>query len=483
MIRERETVIRRVILLMDGVLVSLAYILSYFLRQNLDRISLLSLLAPFETLQHASGSFSDHLVLLFLVVPFWWLVLYLNGMYQPLRTRTFWRIFWILTKSAVFTYLAFGMFVFLFKLTFMSRMFFAFFAISSFAFILAEKTLIYFLMHSVRRRGRNQRRLLIVGTGRRAAHFVHKIHAHPGWGLKIVGAIDDEPDRGIECVGDAKIIGDLKDIPRILHNLAVDEVIYIVPRLRLNHIENAIHACEIEGVKVTIAVDLFDLKIAKSYQTELDGIPLLTFKTTVPSEWELFLKRVIDIVISGLSILIFSPFLLIFSIMIKLSSRGPVFYKQERIGLNGRRFILYKFRTMFVGAEEKLSQVDIYKEIYEPQWKKRKLQYVTPIGRILRKFSFDEFPQVFNVFLGHMSLVGPRPTLPQEVKQYEAWHRRRFSMRPGLTCLWQVNGRREIKFHEWMQMDLEYLDNWSLWLDFKILIKTIPAVLFGSGAY
>jgi exopolysaccharide biosynthesis polyprenyl glycosylphosphotransferase len=257
----------------------------------------------------------------------------------------------------------------------------------------------------------------------------------------------------------------------------------VVPRLRLNHIKNSIRDCEIEGVKTTIAVDLFDLEIAKSYQTDLEGIPLLTFKTTVPNEWDLFVKRMIDIVISGASILIFSPFLLIFSIIVKLTSRGPVYYRQERIGLNGRRFMIFKFRTMYVGAEEKLSKVDIYREIYEPEWRKTKLQYMTPIGIILRKFSLDEFPQLFNVLWGQMSLVGPRPTLPQEVKQYEAWHRRRFSMRPGLTCLWQVKGRRNIKFHEWMQMDLEYLDNWSLWLDFKILVKTIPAVLFGSGAY
>jgi lipopolysaccharide/colanic/teichoic acid biosynthesis glycosyltransferase len=224
---------------------------------------------------------------------------------------------------------------------------------------------------------------------------------------------------------------------------------------------------------VTIAVDLFSLKIAKSYQTELDGMPFLTFKTTVPSESELFVKRVIDIVISSVSILIFSPFLLIFSI----------FHKQERVGMNGRKFVMYKFRTMHEGAQEKLARVDIYKEIYEPQWKERKLQYVTPVGRILRKLSLDEFPQLFNVFLGHMSLVGPRPTLPQEVKQYEAWHRRRFSMRPGLTCLWQIKGRRDIKFAEWMKMDLEYLDNWSLWLDMTILVRTIPAIFFGHGAY
>jgi exopolysaccharide biosynthesis polyprenyl glycosylphosphotransferase len=483
MIREKETVIRRAILLIDGMLVSLAYMLSYFLRQSLDKYSLSRFLGPLETVQGTDGRFSEHFIFLLLIVTFWCLMLYFNGMYLPLRTRSFLETLWILIKSAFFANLGFGMFVFLFKLSFMSRIFFAMFAIISFVFIFSEKAIIYLVMQSVRRRGLNQRRLLIVGTGRRAADFIRKIHDHPEWGLKILGAIDDEPGRGIEFVDGVKIIGTLKEIPEILHTYAIDEVTFVVPRLRLNHIENAVRECEIEGIKVTIAVDLFDLKIAKSYQTDLDGQPLLTFKTTVPSEKDLFAKRMIDFIISGACIAVCSPFILIISILIKLTSRGPVFYRQTRIGLNGRRFVMYKFRTMRVGAQEKLSQVDIYKEIYEPQWKKTKLQYVTPIGRLLRKFSLDELPQLFNVFWGHMSLVGPRPTLPLEVKQYEAWHRRRFSMRPGLTCLWQVKGRREIKFDEWMEMDLEYLDNWSLWLDIKILLRTIPAVLFGHGAY
>jgi lipopolysaccharide/colanic/teichoic acid biosynthesis glycosyltransferase len=138
---------------------------------------------------------------------------------------------------------------------------------------------------------------------------------------------------------------------------------------------------------------------------------------------------------------------------------------------------------MVEGAQMDLSQVDIFKEIYEPDWKKKKMRFVTPVGKFLRRFSLDELPQLFNVFLGHMSLVGPRPTLPGEVEQYESWHRRRFSMRPGLTCLWQVNGRRDVKFDEWMKMDLEYLDHWSLWLDIRILIKTVPAIFLGTGAY
>ena len=483
MIRERENVIRRAILLIDGMLLSLAYMLSYFLRQRLGNNSLSRFLAPLKNVQEPGGAFSEHFIFLLLVVTFWCLMLYFNGMYLPMRTRSFLETLWILIKSAFFANLGFGMFVFLFKLTFVSRMFFVIFAIMSFVFLFSEKAVIYRIMHSVRRQGLNQRRLLIVGTGRRAAGFIRKINDHPEWGLKILGAIDDEPGRGIEFVDGVKIVGALKEVPKILHTYAIDEVVFVVPRLRLSYIENAVRECEIEGIKVTIAVDLFTMKIAKSYQTDLDGMPLLTFKTTVPSERDLFAKRIIDFIISGACIAISSPIILVISILIKLTSSGPVFYKQERIGLNGRKFTMYKFRTMRAGAQEKLSQVDIYKEIYEPQWKKTKLLFVTPIGRLLRKFSLDELPQLFNVFWGHMSLVGPRPTLPQEVNQYEAWHRRRFSMRPGLTCLWQVKGRREIKFDEWMQMDLEYLDNWSLWLDFKILAKTIPAVLFGGGAY
>jgi exopolysaccharide biosynthesis polyprenyl glycosylphosphotransferase len=483
MLKEKDTVVRRAMMAVDAIIISAAYLISYYLRVNFHSLYKIDIFPSNQIVSDAPGRFSEYLLVLILAAPLWCLMLHRNGMYSSWRTRKALQIIWIVSKASIMAFFIFGAAFFLFKLAFMSRLFFIIFAFLGFIFLVGEKVIIFSVMHKMRKRGYNYRALLIVGTGRRAAEFIKRIKAHPEWGFKIIGAIDDEPGRGVESVDGVKIIGELKEIPGILHNYGIDEVIFVVPRLRLHHVENSIRDCEIEGVKVTIAVDLFDLKIAKSYQTELEGIPLLTFKTTVPSEWDLFIKRVIDIGVTGIVLSIFSPFLMIVSLLIKLTSRGPVLFRQERIGLNGKKFILYKFRTMYVGSQEKLSQVDIYKEIYEPKWKIKKLEYVTPVGRILRKFSLDEFPQLFNVFWGHMSLVGPRPTLPQEVKQYEAWHRRRFSMRPGLTCLWQANGRREIKFHEWMQMDLEYLDNWSLWLDFKILIKTIPAVLFGSGAY
>jgi exopolysaccharide biosynthesis polyprenyl glycosylphosphotransferase len=400
-----------------------------------------------------------------------------------MRTRTLFEVVWIILKSSFFAIFAFGTIVFLFRFEFVSRLFFALFVMASVTFLLVEKITVHSLRYYVRRRGLNYRSLLIVGTGRRAADFINRIQEHPEWGFKIIGAVDDEPGRGIKKVKDIKIIGTLKDISKILHKHAVDEVIFVVPRLRLNHIENAVNACEMEGIKATIAVDLFDLKIARARPTDIDGIPLLTFETTVAKEWQLYVKRAMDVVLSGLGIIILSPLLLIVAALIKFTSSGPVFFKQHRLGLNGRKFVLYKFRTMYKGAQEILSKVENLNEMDGPDFKKKKIHWITPVGRLIRKFSIDEFPQLFNVFVGHMSLIGPRPTVPDEVSLYRSWQRRRFSMKPGITCLWQIRGRNKLGFEEWMKLDLEYLDNWSLWFDFKILIKTIPVVLFGIGAY
>ena len=475
--------VKRSLIALDGLIVSCSFLLSYLLRQNVHLFYKLDLIPAAKVISEADVPLSVYLLILFFVTPFWCLMLYFNGMYRSMRTRTFFEICWIIIRSSFFSLLGLGTAVFLFKLEFMSRMFFAIFAVVCFGLILLEKSIIYSIMHYLRRRGFNYRRLLIVGTGRRAANLTKMIRAHPEWGFDLLGVIDDEPGRGATEVANIEVLGTLKDIPELSHQRAVDEVIYVVPRSRLSHIENSIRDCEILGVRATVAVDLYDLRIAKSRQKELEGIPFVSFETTVAREWPLFVKRIMDVVISGLIIIVWSPLLLAISVIIKLSSSGPVLFKQERIGLNARKFMMYKFRTMYRGSQEKLSGVDIFEEIYSPQYKNKKIQCITPIGKILRKLSLDEIPQLFNVFWGHMSLVGPRPTLPQEVVQYEAWHRRRFSMRPGITCLWQVKGRRKIKFNEWMKLDLEYLDNWSLWLDIKILIRTVPAILFGAGAY
>jgi exopolysaccharide biosynthesis polyprenyl glycosylphosphotransferase len=483
MFKEKESVIRKAMMVVDELVISFSFFLSYFLRQHFHQLYKFDLMPFSQVAADATASISDYLVLLFFVAPLWCGMLYLNGMYYSMRTRKFLEIVRIIIRSSFFTFLAFGTVVFLFKLKFVSRMFFAIFVVTSLFFILSEKAALFSIMRYARKKGYNYREILIVGTGRRAAKFINKIQNHPEWGFKILGAIDDEPGRGIEKVSNVKVIGTLEDILSILHREAIDEIIFVVPRSRLSHIENTIYDCEIEGVKTTIAVDLFDLKIARSHPTELDGIPLLRFETTVAKEWQLFVKRIMDVVISGLGIVLLSPLFLIVVVSIKLTSSGPLLFKQERLGLNGRKFILYKFRTMYKGAQEALSKVEDLNMMHGGDFKKKKIKWITLVGRLLRKFSVDELPQLFNVFIGHMSIIGPRPTVPDEVEKYKSWQRRRFSMKPGITCLWQIKGRNKIGYDEWMKLDLEYLDNWSLWLDLKILFKTIPVVLFGIGAY
>jgi exopolysaccharide biosynthesis polyprenyl glycosylphosphotransferase len=468
MLKERETVLRRFLLFVDSVVISLAFFLAFLLK---------------GMLHDSSEPLKRYAITLLIAIPLWCLTLYANGIYLSMRTRSYLEILWAIIKSAVLTFLGTATAIYFLKHSQTSRLFFLLFAGFSFGFILLEKTALFMSTHYVRRQGLNARRILVVGTGKRAQEFVKKADGHPEWGFEILGAIDDEPGRGVHRVDRLEVIGSLDDIPRIFHKDAVDEVVFVVPRSRLNSLQDAIHKCETEGVVVTIAVDLFDTLLAKSSVTELDGLPLLHFKTTHAREWELLVKRLFDFAASGLGILILSPFFLVTAILIKATSKGPVFFKQDRLGLSGRKFTLYKFRTMRLGAHDVLSDVTDLNSMTTPEFREKKKHWITPIGRLLRKFSLDELPQLFNVFVGHMSIVGPRPTVPDEVEKYKTWQRRRFSMKPGITCLWQVNGRNNIAFEDWMKLDLEYLDSWSLWLDAKILLKTVPVVLFGIGAY
>jgi len=484
MLKEREAVVRTSLVFFDTLIVSLAYLISTVLRKHGGlHLGDAWLFSFSHQAADANLSLNQYVGFMAAAAVLWCWSLNANGMYYSIRTLSYPRILWIICKACFMTSLGFSAVLFIFKAVSLSRLFFLIFGILSFILILTEKTSVYLFLHFFRRRGYNHRRLLIVGTGRRAVEFIQRIKSHPDWGFQILGAIDDEPGRGVKKVDGVDIIGSLEDIPKILHNDAVDEIVFVVPRSRLSHVEGALHDCETEGVVSTITVDLFDMQIAKSAVSEIDGIPLLRFQTTKINEWQLLTKRIVDIVISGLIIVLLGPVIVLLAILIKLTSPGPVFFKQQRLGFHGRKFTLYKYRTMRQGAHDALSKVNDVAEMDTLEFRAKKTQWITPLGKIMRKFSLDELPQFFNVFVGHMSLIGPRPTVPDEVEKYKAWQRRRFSMKPGISCLWQVNGRNNIGFEDWMKLDLEYLDNWSLWLDFKIMVKTVPVVLFGIGAY
>lgn len=481
MLKEREKVIRRATMVLDALVVVVAFFVAYFLRLHFHAFYKLDLV-PSAQVIGAPLALGLYLSTLWLWVPLWLLMLTFNGLYRPFRTHTFLEIVWIIIRAAFFTALAFGSLAFILKIQFISRVFFVMFIALSSGFLILEKWVTVSVAHHLRRIGYNFRRLLIVGTGPRAERFVKMLKAHPEWGLRIIGLIDDEPAKiGEEFFG-IKVIGVLADIPRILRENVVDEVIFVVPRMWLERIQKSIAACEIQGVKTSVAADLFDLNIAMARQTDLNGFPLLSFETTFGREWQLFFKRALDLTVSGLGLIILSPILLIVAGLIKITTPGPVFFRQKRMGVNGRIFTLYKFRTMFKDAEEKLVNLEYLNEMEGPVFKIKDDPRITTLGRRLRKMSIDELPQLFNVLMGQMSLVGPRPPLAVEVEKYQLWQRRRLSMRPGLTCLWQAGGRNKIGFDKWMELDLRYIDNWSLWQDFKILAKTIPVVLFGTGA-
>jgi len=427
--------------------------------------------------------FASYIVFLPVLIFLWGCLLYAFGMYGSFRTRTIGESALITLKSFLAGFIFFCTFLYIFKFEKISRLLIGIIFIITAVVILIEKLALILFFRSIRRRGSNSRNILAVGTGRRAQHFLSLLEQHAEWGFKVVGLIDKDESMVNRVICGCTVLGTFKDASRIIHEYVIDEVIFIVPRSWLNKIEDLMRLFETEGLKVHVAVDYFELKISKAKISEIHGFPLLSFESTSGRLWHLLVKRIMDITLSATALLILSPVFAIAAILTKLTSKGPIFFRQERCGLNGRRFTLYKFRTMVKGAEAKLSELLCHNEMNGPVFKMANDPRITRIGRLLRKFSIDELPQLWNVVKGNMSLVGPRPPIPEEVKRYDDWQRRRLSMRPGITCLWQTNGRNTITdFDQWMKMDLEYIDHWSLVRDCNILLKTVPVVLFGVGA-
>jgi exopolysaccharide biosynthesis polyprenyl glycosylphosphotransferase len=493
MIKEQNKIFIRVQRLADLALVTISFFIGYLLRDKILHIYPISSLEKYlwtENLRSISyyAIYMGHLPVLIVI---WGSLLSYFGMYKSAGVTRILDALLITFKTTLVGFVLFGSYVFILRMQEdISRLFIGFTFLSASILISLEKIALVFVYKVLSKRDSSFksalivfRRILIVGTNKRARIFIKLINNNPDWGIRIAGIVDLSSDKKGEIINGYQVIGSLDDIPEIISKNVIDEVVFIVPRSWLNKIENVILYCESAGLKVNLAVNLFELKFSKAKQTDLQGFPLLTFETTTVNLGHLFIKRVFDFVVSGIGLVILSPLLLIIAVLIRISSEGPVFFKQERCTLYGRKFMFYKFRTMEADAESKLDDLLKFNEMDGPVFKMSNDPRVTKIGKWLRKFSIDELPQLWNVLKGDMSLVGPRPPLPHEVENYDIWQRRRLSARPGITCLWQVSGRNKIAdFEEWMKLDLEYIDKWSLWLDIKILTKTIPVVLLGIGA-
>jgi exopolysaccharide biosynthesis polyprenyl glycosylphosphotransferase len=339
----------------------------------------------------------------------------------------------------------------------------------------------YQTLHAIRRSGRNFRNVLIVGAGPRALRAQETIYEHPEWGLRITGFLDDG-ETGFRPSVPVEKIHKIIDLPHILRDSEVDEVLVACPRQLLASLLPVVRECSLIGVPVTLLTDLFDSELPAPRAGSFASFGTLSFAPVHHDPLQLAIKRTIDIVGASFGLVLSAPMIAGAAALIKLTSPGPVFFNHVRCGVNGHRFRMPKLRTMYENAEARKIELMHLNEMDGPVFKITDDPRVTPVGRILRKLSIDELPQFWCVLRGDMSLVGPRPPTPDEVVEYHGSQRRRLSMRPGLTCLWQISGRNEIGFQEWMKLDLEYIDGWSLSRDLSILLRTIPIVLLTRGA-
>jgi exopolysaccharide biosynthesis polyprenyl glycosylphosphotransferase len=415
----------------------------------------------------------------------WHLIFISQDLYRSRRIGLIKVEWWDVTKAVLLGTLVLAAIALLFRITAIGRTFLAtFFVLVLLATVIMRSSL-RIVLGGVRQRGRNLRKAVIVGCGPRGALIGRELRNRPDLGYLLLGYIDDIPaPQSALHNGSEKLLGSLAELEGLLQTEKVDEVFVALPVKSYYETIDRVIALGAElGLMVRIPADSFEFRLAKANIDYLDDSAFLTLRAVQENELCLVIKRLLDVVGSAIALVVLLPVFAVIGAAIKLDSPGPVFFFQERVGFSRRRFRMIKFRSMVLDAESRMKDLEEKNEFSGAGFKIRNDPRVTRVGPILRKLSLDELPQFFNVLRGDMSLVGPRPLSIRDFDLLdEQWQKRRFSVKPGLTCLWQVNGRNKISFEHWMELDLQYIDNWSLKLDFEILMKTIPAVLRGSGA-
>ncbi|RJP36486.1 MAG: sugar transferase [Desulfobacteraceae bacterium] len=479
MLKENSLIFERLHRAWDVGLTVAAFGLAYLIKQHY-------LPGPFRGL---SDEPNYTLLLLFIII-IWYVNLSLWGVYRPFRRRSFFRISIGVGKAVLSALLFFMLCLFIFKIEDVSRIFIGIFGILNLSMLVCSKWLVYRILSYIRGKGYNYRNILIIGQP--DDEFIQTVRAFPQAGYRLIGRLAsnaESPDPASEKNDNLPVIGNISDIKNILSENIIDELIIADPLRTIPDVDQYIYEAEKMGINIHILPEWgvrkigLKPKIGKLKIDTMFDIPMLSLTSTPDNRLDLLLKSISDYVISGIGLLIFAAPFLIIGIAIKLSSKGPVFFKQVRVGLNGRKFTLYKFRTMFVDADARKKELVARNEADGPVFKISNDPRIIPwLGTFLRKTSLDEMPQLINVFNGDMSLVGPRPPLPDEVAQYDASQRRRLSVKPGITCIWQTSEQRNnVRFSDWVKMDLYYIDNWSLKLDIQILFKTLRAMVTGAG--
>jgi exopolysaccharide biosynthesis polyprenyl glycosylphosphotransferase len=458
--------------LLDACLLWIAFLTAFWIRLMLPEL-IWNRAAPID--------FASHVWAVLVAIPLYALFAGPAGLYSGLETISYRRLFVSIARVFVYVGLIIGLAIFLLQTKSFSRTFFFLFIGIGFTFCASSKLFLKAFARRMGERPADIRNVLIVGVNPDAREVQSKLESNPLYGLKVAGYLTG-PGETADGAGSAPVLGTLSELRRIVGERVIDEVVFALPFSKLLDCEEQIAWCEEIGTTVHLKVDFVRSLLSKMYPSDLEGTPMLTLASTPRDPVSLAVKRALDIVVSGVALVVLSPVIVGGAVLVALTSRGPVLFRQNRIGLNGRLFTLYKFRSMRSDAEARKHELAAFNEMSGPVFKMKNDPRVTFVGRWLRRFSVDELPQLWNVLVGDLSLVGPRPPTPDEVERYERWQRRRLSVKPGVTCLWQVSGRNEIDFEDWMKLDLQYIDSWSLKLDLKILLRTIPAVLSARGS-
>ena len=479
MLIERNKLIVQAHQFLDICLTAASFIGAYFIKKYL-------LPEPFRGLTETP----NYYIILLMVIIIWSIMFNLFDLYSSYRRQNFAQILWNMIKAVSTAMLVMILIMYIINITDVSRIMIGMFFLIDIGVLALSKGLVYKTL-SRKQKEFNLLNILIIGYRERAKDVITAIESYLGAvEYRVLGCLDTNADHvGKEISKGVQVIDTVDGLEKILREEVVDEVIFAMPLSEIENVVKYIAIAEGMGVAIRIIPDWYLYKIM--YRPEIASVkfepflmlPAMLLTSTPSKHEELLIKRTIDYIFASIAMVLLLPLFLAVSCAIKLSSKGPIFFKQERSGINGRKFMVYKFRTMLADAEARRKELEALDETDGPVFKIKKDPRIIPfVGTLLRKTSLDELPQLINVLKGEMSLVGPRPPIPAEVEKYDIWQRRRLSMKPGLTCLWQVTpNRNEIGFDEWMKMDLRYIDNWSIGLDLKILLKTAQAVFMGAG--
>ncbi len=465
MLRRDHQIRTQIQQLADASLVALSFWAAYLLRANSDITAWLNL----DPIPSDAFSNINTILVAFALIPITPLILESQGFYNRQMLGPRGAILWPLLKGCTLTTIVLVLAGFILRL-YLPRWVPVWFGAISFVLIYGKEEVLRLAVKSRFGQGQYKRRFILVGTETETERMCREL--------------EGRKDETVAVIAQFNLASPIPQLVQMLHDHAAYGVILSAKHTYFEQIENIIRVCELEGVEVWLLADFFTTQISRTSFDELLGRPLLVFRTAPEASWAGLVKQLMDFFGSLVLLVLAAIPMLVIALLIKLLSPGPVFFRQQRSGLNGAPFTLYKFRTMVTNAEQFKHELEAMNEMRGPVFKVTNDPRVTPLGKILRRYSLDELPQLFNVLRNEMSLVGPRPLPVDEVRRFnDMAHRRRLSVKPGITCLWQIKGRNQISdFQDWVRLDLEYIDNWSLWLDIKILLRTIPAVFIATGA-